>query len=94
MGIDGTTYVSISPVPDQRYTEYTFTSPATGSDTFFVGGFNDPSSDAIDDFAVTEVGSRHGPGSGFTQSGPEAEHATTAPADAAAARVGPLKPAG
>ncbi len=50
---DGTTYVSINPVPDQGWTEYSFTVTATGKDTFTVGFRNDPSYDGLDSFSVS-----------------------------------------
>ena len=53
MSIDGTTYVSVNPVPEQVWTEYTFSVTATGTDTFTVGFRNDPSYDGLDNFVVS-----------------------------------------
>jgi hypothetical protein len=55
MSIDGVTYISVNPVPSQPWTEYTFTAPATGIDTFTVGFRNDPDYDGIDNFVITEL---------------------------------------
>jgi hypothetical protein len=52
MSIDGTTYVSLNPVPEQVWTPYTFTVTATGLDTFTVGFRNDPNYDGLDNFVV------------------------------------------
>lgn len=52
---DGTTYISINPVPEQGWTEYSFDVTATGSDTFSVGFRNDPAFDGLDNFSVTAV---------------------------------------
>ncbi len=52
---DGTTYVSINPVPSQGWTEYSFTVTATGTDTFSVGFRNDPNFDGLDSFSVSTV---------------------------------------
>jgi len=54
MGMDGITYIDVNPVPNQPYTQYSFTATATGSDTVMVGFRNDPSWDAIDNFVVTD----------------------------------------
>ena len=55
MSINGVTFVSVNPVPNQPYTEYTFTVPATGLDTFVVGFRNDPSFSGMDNFVITET---------------------------------------
>jgi hypothetical protein len=55
-GIDGTTGFSVSPVPNQNYTEFSFTVTATGSDTFSISFRNDPSYDEVDNLSVTDIG--------------------------------------
>jgi hypothetical protein len=50
---DGTTYVSIDPVPLQSWTRYSFIVTAAGSDTFSVGFRNDPFYDGLDSFSVS-----------------------------------------
>jgi PEP-CTERM motif len=52
---DGTPIVYIDPIPDQPWTEYSFTVTATGTDTFLVGFRNDPSGDGLDNFSVTAI---------------------------------------
>ena len=54
LSLDGTSYVSVNPIPNQGWTQYSFTAPATGSDTFSIAFRNDPSYDAMDNFSVTE----------------------------------------
>jgi len=53
MSFNGTTFITVNPVPSQGYTQYSFTVTATGSDTFTVGFRNDPSFDQFDNFSVT-----------------------------------------
>ncbi len=65
MAIDGVTYVDVNLVPDQPYTQYSFTATATGSDMLTIGFRNDPSWDAIDNFVVTESASVPEPASLF-----------------------------
>lgn len=51
--IDGVLQQTIgSPVPNQPYTEYTFSFTGTGSDTITLGLRNDPSYDALDNVVV------------------------------------------
>ncbi len=54
MSLDGTSYVSVNPVPDQGWTRYSFTAPATGSDTFSISFSNTNDYSAMDNFSVTE----------------------------------------
>ena len=55
MSINGVTFVSVNPVPNQPYTEFTFTAPATGLDTFVVGFRDDPAFGGTDNFVITEI---------------------------------------
>jgi PEP-CTERM motif-containing protein len=55
MSIGETTYLSVNPVPDQTWSEYAFTAPATGFDTFTVSFRNDPGLLGLDDFVVSET---------------------------------------
>jgi len=52
---NGVTQVSINPVPNQPWTQYTFTVTATGNDTFAVTFRNDPSFNGLDNFSVTAI---------------------------------------
>ena len=52
--VNGTSYVSVNPVPSQSWTQYSFTTTATGTDTFSIAFRNDPSYDAMDNFSVTQ----------------------------------------
>ncbi len=54
LSLDGTSYVSLNPIPNEGWTRYSFTAPATGSDTFSIGFRDDPSYSAMDNFSVTE----------------------------------------
>ena len=54
--IDGVLGFTVSPVPDQPYTLFTFTAPATGSDTFSINYRNDPFFDEVDNLSVVETG--------------------------------------
>jgi hypothetical protein len=47
--------VTLSPVPDQKWTQYSFTTTASGFDTFSVGFGNDPGQLALDNFSVSSV---------------------------------------
>jgi hypothetical protein len=53
--IDGVPGYSLNPIPVQGYQEFSFTAPATGSDTLTLAYRNDPAWSAIDDLSVTEV---------------------------------------
>ena len=55
MSINGVTFVSVNPIPNQPYTEHTFTAPATGLDTFVVGFRDDPAFGGMDNFVITEI---------------------------------------
>jgi hypothetical protein len=48
-----TSVVSIIPVPNMPWTQFTALVTATGNDTFKVGFRNDPSFDQLDNFSVT-----------------------------------------
>ncbi len=52
---NGETQVKINPVPNQPWTQYTFTVTATGTDTFAVTFRNDPSFSGLDNFSVTAI---------------------------------------
>jgi hypothetical protein len=54
-GINGVPGYRVSPIPEQGYQEFSFTAPATGSDTLSLAYRNDPAWSAIDDLSVTEV---------------------------------------
>jgi hypothetical protein len=52
---DGTTYVSMNPIPNQAWTEYSFDVTATGTDTFGVAFTDGRSFAGLDSFSVTNV---------------------------------------
>jgi hypothetical protein len=52
---DGTTYVSMNPIPNQAWTEYSFDVTATGTDTFGVAFTDNRSFAGLDSFSVTNV---------------------------------------
>lgn len=51
--LNGVSKISVSPVPDQPYTFYSFQFMGSGSDTFKAAFRNDKSYDAFDNFSVT-----------------------------------------
>nr|WP_294508125.1 PEP-CTERM sorting domain-containing protein [uncultured Rhodopila sp.] len=53
--IDGHIGFAVNPVPDQGYTEFTFTARATGFDTLSFAYRNDPWFDALDNISVSET---------------------------------------
>jgi len=52
---NGAVLGSVNPVPDQIWTQYVFTTAATGNDTFTVGFRNDNSFDGLDNFSVSSI---------------------------------------
>ncbi len=52
---NGDTPITMNPVPDQPYTQYTFTATATGTDTFAVSFRNDPYYISLDNFSILEA---------------------------------------
>lgn len=52
--INGVQGFSISPVPSQPYTLFTFTAPATGLDTFSINYRNEANVDEVDNLSVVE----------------------------------------
>jgi hypothetical protein len=55
LSFNGVAGVTVDPVPNQLWTLYSFTTTASGFDTFSVGFGNDPGQLALDNFSVSSV---------------------------------------